>query len=53
MPGDTKIKSWYDGLFESGLAISATAGLIKAFPCSAEQAFGRGFLEKIYLGFFL
>jgi hypothetical protein len=30
-PGDTKIKPWYDGLFKSGLAMSATAGPIRAF----------------------
>jgi hypothetical protein len=29
-----EIKSWHDGLFKSGLAMSAAAGLIEAFPHS-------------------
>jgi hypothetical protein len=45
LKGDTKIKSWYDGLFKScfyglfksGHAMSATTGLIGTFPYSAEQ----------------
>jgi hypothetical protein len=41
MPGDAKIKSWHDGLFKSGLAMSAAAGPIRAFQYSTEQPFNQ------------
>jgi hypothetical protein len=48
--GDTKIKSWYDGLFKSGLAILATTGLIREFPYTTEQPWKVGVGEVASAG---